>query len=512
MHIHCDRCGFERDYTGAMNQDGVPCAVCVHGRMRNGVPARGFTVVQGVPVPRDMQVPYVPFGTGEMDDPTSFHYFAAGNGRAYEAFVRANSCYVGRMTNLWMPEPGRFAWLSPYTGNMHNRAHFTQLVIARVARAKFTDNGGRFPRLIEPFVGSGQVFLNATAFGPGLNDGMRLFRSVVAGDLNPYVLGAYRALVDHGGDFVREYGERAARWDEAPADTYRRLLDHLEANGRREIAETDAYPVSARRSVSAYIWLVNRCTRGTKLSEGGGLQGTFNPEAGRRLAAIRARETATLTAIAELCGTAGIEDFACRDFRTTCDLAGREDVVFLDCPFPKFSNSVPPGFLASPETFGSQSAATYGTGNDGAAFQTSIVAAVRELVERGTTVLVCNFANPGLVQAYARLLGRLPDGAEARHYTYTYRSPTTTSEAYQLTLLPGRGNPAVALSPQRILADWVRAGGDDALNEEFFRDTGVFAMEEDEDDVRHARREQLRQEAQTEYVVSGDEDESFDDV
>jgi hypothetical protein len=42
----------------------------------------------------------------------------------------------------------RFAWLTPYTGNKHNRAYFTQLVLAEVAKAKFVDNLGRLPRLM----------------------------------------------------------------------------------------------------------------------------------------------------------------------------------------------------------------------------------------------------------------------------------------------------------------------------------------------------------------------------
>ncbi|MFJ3793154.1 hypothetical protein [Kitasatospora sp. NPDC090091] len=293
--------------------------------------------------------------------------------------------------------------------------------------------------------------------------------------------------------------------------SFGQLVEHLEHGGRRAIDDTANDPEFARTTVSMYIWLVNRCHRGSKLTERGGVQATLHPDAWQRLADIRAREVVTLTAIADLLGTVGMEDFACRDFRTTCDLAAPSDIVFMDCPFPKFTNAVPGGFVTNPETFGTVSAGTYGTGNDGSAFQTAIVDAARELVQRGTTVLLCNFANPGLVQAYARLLGPLPGGAAPRHYTYTYRSPTTTSEAYQLTVLPGRGNRTVALSPKPILTDWVRAGGDNPLSEEFFRREDVFAMTDDETDIRHARREERRQARDSDYEVSGNEDDTMDD-
>ncbi|HET9380102.1 MAG TPA: hypothetical protein VFP69_04650 [Streptomyces sp.] len=515
MHIYCDRCGFERDYTGAMNQVGRTCGVCGLGRMRKGRPNAGFTISgdTGLPVPRDLPVrPLNLLRRGGMGVPGDFNYFVGEAGAAYQRFVRRSSVYVGRFTTLVPPAPKRFAWLSPYTGNKHNRTYFTQLVLSHVARAKFADNGGRFPRLVEPFIGSGQVFLNACHWGPALGGGVPPFLQVVGGDLNHYVIGAYRAMSRLGAATGELYARQAALWDLRIQDNYRLFVQELEAGGRAAMANAVNDPDTAALTAFKYIWLVNRCTRGTKLTAAGGVHGTLNPKIGKWTGAIRARERSTLDAVVSTCS--GIDlSLDCRDFRQTTALATRQDIVFMDCPFPTFSTRVPADGQTRPERFGSDTARTYGTGDDGADFQTLILDEARELVLAGTTVVLCNFANPGLITAYSRLLGDAVPAAQRRLFTYTYRSPSTVDQAYQLTVLPGVDNPRVTACPQAIMADWRRAGGDDnATAEEFFVRPDVRTDEDRRYERDAYRAERLRQDRDVADAFVPDDDEDDDYV
>ncbi|WP_328957810.1 hypothetical protein [Kitasatospora purpeofusca] len=494
MHIYCDRCGFERDYTGARNQDGMPCAVCGLGRMRNGRPARGFTIGADFrPVPRDMVVPdYRVVRSGNLSTASDFNYFAGIQGSAYHAFVQQHTSYVGAFTNLLVPDSEQFAWLTPYTGNKHNRTHFTQLALARVAQAKFVDNKGRLPRLIEPFVGSGQIFLNSACWGKAFTGGVQPFASVVAGDLNHYVIGSYWTMRRLGARFVDEYLRMATAWDDELNPSFAQLLWDLQ-NGKALLARAADDPATAMMTCFKYIWLVNRCVHGTKLSPTGAVVATCKDRTAGELAALRRQEKARLGAVRDkVLGT--MFDFECRDFRRTCELAEPGDIVFMDCPFPDFSNGLVPADAVSPETADSRTANTYGTGDDGAEFQKAIVDVARELSREGVTVLLCNFANPGLVHAYQRLVANGVAAGDLKYHTFTYRSPATTGEAYQLTVVPGAGNRAVTAAPRQILADWHQHGGDDVLAGEFFARREVLDETEMDFQLQYDAQESRREE------------------
>lgn len=119
------------------------------------------------------------------------------------------------------------------------------------------------------------------------------------------------------------------------------------------------------------------------------------------------------------------------DFADTARKAAPNDVVVMDCPFPKFTWTLPrtPGELICKPSH------TYGP-EDGAPLQQRILDEVKRLVEQGTTVLLCNFANPDLIQAYAKVLEGF--GIEnTEDYIYTYKSPGNDSSVYQLVIFPG---------------------------------------------------------------------------
>ncbi|RPE27672.1 hypothetical protein EDD38_6958 [Kitasatospora cineracea] len=504
LYYNCDRCGYIHHHTGAQDQHGLPCRACGSGRLLRGRPDRGYLLTDTFHAePHNLPATgYRPVPTGQMDTPGDFNYFSGVAGQPFLEFVRRRTCYVGRFTNLLVPQADRFGWLSPYTGNKHNRSHFTQLVLAHVARAKFADNRGRLPRLIEPFVGSGQIFLNSSCWGPAINDGIPLFRSVLAGDLNHYVVVAYRLMQQHGHSFVTGYVKQAASWDHlAQAQIYPQLIADLR-EGRELLTDPDANPAHVLKTVFKYIWLVNRCVRGTKLTDTGGLVGTPKGLSEDQLDELRERERTRLGAVvAQVLAV----DFSVewQDFRLTCAEAEPTDVVVLDCPFPAFTTLVPPLGHPSPETFHTQAAHTYGVGDDGAALQQAILKAAADLVANGTTVVLCNFANPGLVRAYSELVQNGVATEDLKYFTYTYRSPSTTSEAYQLTILPGLGNANVTRVPATLLPAWLACGGDDLAQQEFFapRQRALTAADLAYQDAHDASEEE-RQNGGSDYEMS----------
>lgn len=494
--LHCDRCGYECVANTWLTER--ICPVCRLGTMRGGLAAGGFRVHNGAVVPRNLAVPaYVPVTVGRSWPWQTFNYFANESGEAYRTFLLNNTRYVGKFTNIVVPDAGRFAWLTPYTGNKHNRTHFTQMVLALVAQAKFVANGGRFPRLIEPFLGSGQVFLHAGAWGPSFNHGVSLFHEVIGGDLNPYVIAAYQFVQAYGASAASDYLRSAENMDNQQVDQYPVNLRELNLNGRNRVNDTDN-PGRAHEAGVLYIWLVNRCLRGSSLNLHGGINAGRNLDLD--LTKVRQREGATIDAVRTGMGRVKMS-YQRRDFAKTCALAEATDIVFMDCPFPRFSNVVPKAALDRPETFGSVAANTYGTGDDGSGLQTRIVQEAARLIARGTTVILCNFANPGLVLAYRELLTGIPADSR-RDFVYTYRSPSTASEAYQITILPGNNVDFSGL-PRQIWNGWTTAGGDNIETQEYL-DPPQMETDSDSDVDDNV--------ADSDYVQgSGDEDYDSED-
>lgn len=107
---------------------------------------------------------------------------------------------------------------------------------------------------------------------------------------------------------------------------------------------------------------------------------------------------------------------------------------------------------------------------------------------------MCNFANIGLIRAYTNLLRR-DTGIPAefrRWFTFTYCSPATNSEAYLLTILPGRGKIYLNDVPAQLRSLWRACGGDDNFGDtneqQFFTSIGIAPeieelVEDDWDDV-----------------------------
>jgi site-specific DNA-adenine methylase len=477
MDFYCDQCGFQARFGLGMAPHNVLCQVCGTGHMRQGVRPSGFQIVQNavqafVPTGQAIMAPYRPTVNKGEPSINQLDYFSGDLGDLYQEFIQTKTVYLAQFNKILLPEPRLFSWLSPYTGNKHNQCHFTQAALAKVAIAQFKANGGVFPRLIEPFVGSGQVFLNSCHWGPSLNQGIPLFQEIIGGDLNPYVVAGFHVLRTYGAAFVKQYIAEAKLLDENLAVAFQQRLDYLNGHGfKAATGQGESNEESVTSAVMSYIYVVNRCVHGSKLNAKKGV--TASPNMTLKLAEVRMREMVTLLNVCKTIGKLGATQFACQDFEVTCNLAKSTDIVFMDCPFPNFTKIVP-AENAKNQELGSTTANTYGVGDDGSSLQGRIVTVARKLVNQGTTVILCNFANAGLVRAYTDLLwsdtGIPPEFR--RWFTFTYCSPATNSQAYLLTILPGRGKIYVNDVPAQLQVLWRNCGGDDNFGavdtQEFF--------------------------------------------
>ncbi|HZN73555.1 MAG TPA: DNA adenine methylase [Micromonosporaceae bacterium] len=492
MDFYCDRCGYHVRFGLGQAPLLMVCPVCGIGHLWQGVRQSGFRIVQNaieafVPHGQNVQGLYQPLVIKGQQPYSQIDFFAGILGPKYQEFIQEETVYLGRFNKVLVPDPRRFSWLSPYTGNKHNQRHFTQAALAQVAIAQFKANGGVFPRLIEPFVGSGQVFLNACQWGPYFNQGIPLFHQVIGGDLNPYVVAAFALMRTNGLAFVQSYLKYAALLDENPEVAFNQRLTYLDAHGYYAATGQGDSRIhgSMEFAVWSYIYVVNRCLHGSKLNANKGVTTSRDPN--RKLDKVRERETATLTSICQTLQTLGTTQFACQDFEVTCNMAQSTDIVFMDCPFPTFTKTVPKKDAKNPEA-DSETANTYGVGDDGASLQSRIVKVAGELINKGTTVILCNFANAGLVRAYTNLLWKdtgIPEDYR-RWFTFTYCSPARTSEAYLLTILPGRGKQLLNDVPARLQYLWRDCGGDDNFGppekQQFFTSAKLSSIEEPMDE------------------------------
>jgi len=506
MFYHCTYCGYEK-----MVMLPLPpklCPICGKGTVVQGrAPRGGFMVREGIALTnpdaqgdvRASRVTYAdptartldvgPSGTARPLSRVQYFGDDGGAGSRYQNFIQKKTMYVGKFLNFKLEEPAPFAWLNPYTGNKHNRMVFTHIVIAAVAR-RIQGVHHAAPCLIEPFVGSGQIFLNCLRFGPDLNSGQLLAGSVKGGDLNPYVIAAYQCMQTLGSTFVDKYIEFAEHRDaQIGVDSaYAVALEWLRKSGEKCAASGgDASLLAAMH----YVYVVNRCLRGSKLIAGGGVLAKLDPKKALRLQSIRKSERRTLANVVDVLRMSSCA-FACQDFKLTCGAATPGDLVIMDCPFPKFSHALPL-VLEDRSALGDlEAAGTYGTGDDGPDLQVEIIAQTKKLIEAGTTVILCNYANPSLVLAYRSLIEiAVP---QRRRYVFTYQSPATATEAYQLTIVPGAKmdmGPAV----DEIITRWKQFGGDDnsadALDQQAYFRTEYDSSEDELSDDESMNEDDL---------------------
>ncbi len=239
----------------------------------------------------------------------------------------------------------------------------------------------RFTRYVEPFVGSGAVFFHLFATG-------RLAgREVQLCDMNPDLIGCYRALRDCTDEVIKELGE-LEREHRSRGDACYYEVRNERFNPRRAalLASTpdperaaSAYPPS----LAAMLIFLNRTGFNGlyRLNR----QGEFNVPAGR-YTDPRICDAAHLRQVALAFQQPGVR-IDRRGFEITLADAGEGDFVYCDPPYAPLSRTA---------SFASYTAEGF-TQFDQQRLVQALIAACR----RGARVVVSNSSAPEILAAYA---------------------------------------------------------------------------------------------------------------
>jgi DNA adenine methylase len=240
-----------------------------------------------------------------------------------------------------------------------------------------------FKRYIEPFVGSGAVFVDLH------NRGVLTGRDVRLSDINGDVIGCYRAIRDDVEAVIAELRALQDGHESRGRDHFYEVRDGRFNPRRREIhalehpedrytAEMAAMLIYLNRTGYNGLFRVNR-------------RGLFNVPAGR-YASVRICDADNLRSLSAALGQPGTA-LSVRGFEDALEAAERGDFVYLDPPYAPVSRTA---------DFTSYTAARFGPRE-----QVRLQQAVIRLARRGVHVLLSNSVAPDIGALYA-------ESAEAR--------------------------------------------------------------------------------------------------
>ncbi len=209
-------------------------------------------------------------------------------------------------------------------------------------------------RLIEPFVGSGALFLNTG------------FKKYQLADANVDLINLYRHLQAEGESFIR-YSQSLFVPENNNEEAFYRLRAEFNATA------------DSRRKSALFVYLNRHCFNGLCRYNG---KGEYNVPFGRYKApAFPVKEMAAFH------DKARHATFEVADFRTTMERARRGDVVYCDPPY------VP---LTATSNF-----TAYAAGGFGMEEQQALADMAEKLRKRGVTVLISNHDTDFTNAAYA---------------------------------------------------------------------------------------------------------------
>lgn len=247
----------------------------------------------------------------------------------------------------------------------------------------------RFDRYLEPFLGSGAVFLDL--HNRGLLDG----RKVALSDINADVIGCYRAVRDEPGKVVATLRALEADHGRSGAAHFYEIRDR-EFNPKRRALERSADPAAAYTpALAAMLIYLNRTGFNGLFRVNG--RGEFNVPAGR-YASPRICDEPNLYAWSEALRQPGRTLRVCPFERALAH--GREgDFIYLDPPYAPLSGTA---------RFTAYTAEGFGAGE-----QEALQRWVITLAGRGASVLLSNSAAPKIRELYARHRGARSAGLRA---------------------------------------------------------------------------------------------------
>jgi len=245
----------------------------------------------------------------------------------------------------------------------------------------------RFDRYVEPFFGSGAVFFDLLASGRLQGKAVRL------ADLNPDLIGCYRALRDDAEAVVRALSrlEREHRSD-GDACYYdvrdRRFNPRRAAQASGVAKEREALAESYSPALAAMLIFLNRTGFNGlfRLNR----HGAFNVPAGRYTDPTIC-DAGHLRAVAKAFGAPGVE-INLAGFDETLDDTGPGDFVYCDPPYAPLSRTA---------SFSSYTADGFSLTD-----QTRLCDAVIEASRRGARVVVSNSSAPQILSLYSSTRAR----------------------------------------------------------------------------------------------------------
>jgi DNA adenine methylase len=234
-----------------------------------------------------------------------------------------------------------------------------------------------FTRYLEPFVGSGAVFLDL--YNGGMLDG----RDVRLSDINVDVIGCYRMIRDRVDAVIEELGAlQDGYWSRGREHFYevrddrfnprRRAIHAVENPDEHYTPDVAAMLIYLNRTGYNGLFRVNR-------------RGLFNVPAGR-YDCPRICDADNLRGLSAALGQPGTM-LAVRDFDRALGEAGAGDFVYLDPPYAPVSPTA---------HFTSYTAARFGQPE-----QAQLQRTVIRLAERGANVLLSNSVAPDIRALYA---------------------------------------------------------------------------------------------------------------
>lgn len=208
-------------------------------------------------------------------------------------------------------------------------------------------------RFIEPFVGSGALFLNTD------------YERYLLADNNPDLINLYQTLTREGGEFI-DYASRLFNADNNQEAAYYRLRERFNA-------------LESGREKSALFLYLNR--HGYNGLCRYNLKGIFNVPYGRYKKPYFPADE-----MAHFARKARRATFACLDFNTTLARARRHNVVYCDPPYVPWS-------ITANFTSYSQKAFSLD-------MQTRLAVQAQRLAERGVPVIISNHDTPFTREIY----------------------------------------------------------------------------------------------------------------
>lgn len=274
-----------------------------------------------------------------------------------------------------------------------------------------------FSRYVEPFVGSGAVFLDL--FNSGLTTG----HDVRLSDINADIIGCYRTIRDRVDEVIAALWTLDAGHRAGGRSHFYEVRDQR-FNPSRRLVHAGPRPAEAYTpELAAMLIYLNRTGYNGLFRLNS--HGEFNVPVGR-YASVRICDPDNLRRLAGAFGGPGVT-MQVQPFHQALEGAGPGDFVYLDPPYAPVSRTA--SFTA------------YTSGGFGLAEQTSLQRSVIDLAGRGAHVLLSNSFAPHIGALYednaaARHVGLLTRTVEARRAINSRASSRGPVLEYLITNVP----------------------------------------------------------------------------